>query len=56
MQKLILQAKTARIDYIDIVNPRTLVPLKTIAKEALVLLAVFIGKTRLIDNMLMRKQ
>ncbi|MBL7196630.1 MAG: pantoate--beta-alanine ligase [Candidatus Omnitrophica bacterium] len=55
IRKLILKAKTAKIDYINIVNPKTLSPLKIIKKEALILLAVFIGKTRLIDNMIIRR-
>ena len=56
MRKLILKTNTAKIDYISIVNPKTLSPLKHISNDALVLLAVFIGKTRLIDNMLVRKR
>ena len=51
MRRLILKTKTSRIDYIEIVNPNTLVGLKRMKGRALVLLAVFIGKTRLIDNM-----
>lgn len=56
IRSLIKKVKTARIDYIGIVNPKTLLPLKTITKEALVLLAVFIGKTRLIDNTIIRRR
>jgi len=41
---------SARIDYIEIVDPDTLGPVKAIEKQALLLLAVYIGKTRLIDN------
>ncbi|MFH1622813.1 MAG: pantoate--beta-alanine ligase [Candidatus Omnitrophota bacterium] len=55
MRKIILKVKAARIDYISIVNPRTLAPLRKIKSEAWVLLAVFIGKTRLIDNILIKR-
>jgi pantoate--beta-alanine ligase len=40
----------SRIDYVEIVNPRTLEPISCIENQALVVLAVSIGKTRLIDN------
>jgi len=55
IKRLILKAKTAKIDYINIVNPRTLSPLRKIKAQALVLLAVFFGKTRLIDNILIKR-
>jgi pantoate--beta-alanine ligase len=44
----------AAIDYIEIVDRRTFKPLKTIEKEAFLLLAVYIGSTRLIDNTILR--
>jgi pantoate--beta-alanine ligase len=40
----------ARIDYVEIVSMGDLAPLERIEGEALIALAVFIGKTRLIDN------
>ena len=40
----------ARIDYVEIVDPSSLEPVERIDGEALVALAVYIGKTRLIDN------
>lgn len=55
MRRLIIKTKGTKIDYISIVDFKTLTPLKTIKKEALVLLAVFIGKTRLIDNIRIRR-
>ncbi|OPX30111.1 MAG: pantoate--beta-alanine ligase [Candidatus Omnitrophica bacterium 4484_171] len=55
MKKLIRnQAPYARIDYINIVNPGTLEEVKKIKGKVLAALAVYIGKTRLIDNMLLR--
>jgi pantoate--beta-alanine ligase len=43
-----------RIDYVEVVDPEELVPLGRIADEALVVLAVFVGTTRLIDNAVIR--
>jgi len=43
-----------RIDYIEIVHPETMQPLAKIEDEALIALAVFAGKTRLIDNTVVR--
>jgi pantoate--beta-alanine ligase len=40
----------ARIDYVEIVSIGDLALLERIEDEALIALAVFIGKTRLIDN------
>ena len=53
MRALIEREPLARIDYVEIVNPRTLEPVSTIGAPSLVALAVFIGKTRLIDNVLL---
>ncbi len=43
----------AQIDYVSIANPKTLEELMEIDRPALVSLAVRIGKTRLIDNMIL---
>ncbi|MCC0693013.1 MULTISPECIES: pantoate--beta-alanine ligase [unclassified Clostridioides] len=40
----------AKIDYVEIVDSNTLQPVKEIEDSILVAIAVFIGKTRLIDN------
>ena len=40
----------ARIDYVSFVDEETLTPVTTLEKPVLLALAVFIGKTRLIDN------
>jgi len=50
MKQLISQKKSARIDYIAIVDTKDLKPLRRISKGCLIALAVRIGKTRLIDN------
>lgn len=53
MEQLIEQEKLAQIDYIEICNPENLTYLREIAPgNALLALAVKIGTTRLIDNML----
>jgi pantoate--beta-alanine ligase len=48
---VISPAKRARIDYITIVDAENLEPLEKLRPTALIALAVFIGKTRLIDNL-----
>lgn len=40
----------ARVDYIEFFNPRTLVAEKNVQRGTQMAMAVFIGKTRLIDN------
>lgn len=43
----------ARIDYVEIVDPETLEEVADLARPALLALAVFVGRTRLIDNTLL---
>jgi pantoate--beta-alanine ligase len=51
--RIIAGEKLARIDYIEIVHKENLEKLKRIKKgHTLIALAVYIGKTRLIDNMI----
>lgn len=40
----------AKIDYVDVVDFDTITPVDSIGKSVLVAIAVYIGKTRLIDN------
>jgi len=54
MKALIAAEPLARLDYVEIVNPQTLAPLDEINREALIAMAVFVGKTRLIDNTVVR--
>lgn len=42
-----------RLDYIEVVDPETLEPVAAITKRTLVAVAAFVGKTRLIDNILL---
>ncbi|HEX3046077.1 MAG TPA: pantoate--beta-alanine ligase [Bacillota bacterium] len=51
MISLIQAEPLAVVDYVEIVDSKTLEPIKVIAGEVLIALAVRIGKTRLIDNM-----
>jgi len=44
----------ARVDYVEAVDPETLEPVGEVLGEVLVALAVFIGSTRLIDNVRLR--
>ncbi|MCJ7579507.1 MAG: pantoate--beta-alanine ligase [Candidatus Aminicenantes bacterium] len=50
MKELILSKPQTRIDYIEIVDEETLMPLKTLSGRFLIALAVYLGKVRLIDN------
>ncbi len=56
-EEIIQREPYAKIDYIKIVNPETLEDMKMIrpGRTVLVALAVWIGKTRLIDNMLVKR-
>ena len=50
MRQLIKQNKRTKIQYICVVRPETLEPVKKIKDKVLIALAVYIGKTKLIDN------
>ncbi len=52
MREMINSEPRARIDYIEIVNAKTLDPLTMLDGECLLALAVFVGPTRLIDNLI----
>ncbi len=55
MKRLIRgEASRARIDYVSIVDTETLKDIKKIEGRALAAVAVYIGKTRLIDNMFLK--
>jgi len=49
-RKVINEASLARIDYVEFVDAQTLQPVEMVGPNSVLLLAVFFGKTRLIDN------
>lgn len=52
MAGLISAEPLARLDYVSVAHPDTLAELEQIEDKALLSMAVFIGKTRLIDNVI----
>jgi pantoate--beta-alanine ligase len=50
MTRLIQREPAARVDYIEFFDPNTLVPARQVAPGARMALAVWVGKTRLVDN------
>ncbi len=51
VEKQIATAPLARVDYISIVDDDSLAPIRTVKNPATLALAVFLGTTRLIDNL-----
>jgi pantoate--beta-alanine ligase len=47
---IIAKAPLARIDYVELVDAETLQPIESVRPDSLLVLAVYFGKTRLIDN------
>ena len=50
VQRVINEAQLARIDYVEVADAETLKPVEILGKNSVLLLAVFFGRTRLIDN------
>jgi len=55
MEAVFADEPLARSQYISLVDPKTLLDLQKIETEALVSMAVYMGKTRLIDNTILGK-
>jgi pantoate--beta-alanine ligase len=55
-QEEFAEEKSVRLDYFEIVNPDNLDPVENVAAGALVAVAAFVGKARLIDNVLLPKR
>jgi len=55
MKERIFTEPDADPDYISLTDPKTLEDLTTVGDRVLAVLAVRIGKTRLIDNMLLHE-
>ena len=53
-REIIAEAPRARIDYVDVVHAETLQPLEMSGPNTVMLMAVFFGKTRLIDTIRLR--
>ncbi len=53
VREIITQTPHTRIDYVALVDPRTLEEVETLQGRARLALAVWVGKTRLIDNSLL---
>jgi len=54
MRRLILRESDGRIDYVEMVDTDELRPVRMVKGETLIALAVFFGRTRLIDNTIVR--
>ncbi len=54
MREKINTQPQVRVDYIAVVHPETLEPLQQITTEALIAIAAYVGKARLIDNTIVR--
>jgi pantoate--beta-alanine ligase len=54
IRQIIQSEELAKIDYVEIVDSKSLCPLKRIKDQILIALAVYIGKTRLIDNLIIQ--
>ncbi len=59
IKKILLKGKSIKssnIDYIAVINPKTLQEVKKINNDVVIALAVYVGKARLIDNIYVRKR
>ena len=50
------QVPQIQIQYVELVHPETLAPLETVTSVGLLGIAAYLGKTRLIDNVLLRQR
>jgi pantoate--beta-alanine ligase len=50
LKRFIESEPAARVDYVEFFDPETFVPVVNLEQGVQMALAVFIGKTRLIDN------
>jgi len=56
LQRTLGAERRARVDYAEVVDAESFEPVMRVSKPCYVLLAVFIGKTRLIDNLYIEPQ
>ena len=52
-KEVIAEEPSVRLDYFEIVNPRTLEPVSDLSSAALAAVAAWVGSTRLIDNLML---
>jgi len=52
MHKVLAAEPRARVDYVEIVNAETFEPVVRVSRRSYAVLAVHVGKARLIDNLL----
>lgn len=52
-KQILSQEATARLDYLEAVDPKTLEPVEEVRGETLIAVAAFVGGTRLIDNLVL---
>ena len=50
----VASAALARVDYVEVIDGATLQPVQKAGRESVIALAVFFGRTRLIDNLQLR--
>jgi len=50
--EMLAQEPRARLEYVEVVDPRTMAPVETVAGRVRIAAAVWFGRTRLIDNVL----
>jgi len=55
MRRVLARSPLIRIDYLAVCDPDTLAPLQRVSRRAVFLIAVRIGRTRLIDNIVCRR-
>jgi pantoate--beta-alanine ligase len=53
VKKLVICEPDAKMDYVEFFDPETLTPVSNVTRGTQMALAVFVGKTRLIDNALL---
>jgi pantoate--beta-alanine ligase len=55
VREILSRVSLARIDYVEIVDAETMQALETVVEPALCAVAVYIGETRLIDNIALKR-
>ena len=55
-RRVFAQEPSVLLDYFEIVDPETLEPVEALSQPALVAVAAFVGKARLIDNILLQPE